>query len=112
MQLVLRFLIGGLFVSLFSVLGDSFKPKSFAGLFGAAPSIALAGFVLQWSHSGATTAALEARSMIFGAIAMLVYSASCAWAVRHDNVRPWLATGLLWIEWLAIALGFYWVMLR
>jgi len=29
-------------VSAFAVIGDLFKPKSFGGLFGAAPSVALA----------------------------------------------------------------------
>ena len=41
MELLARFAIGGLVVSLFAMLGDVFRPKSFAGLFGAAPSIAL-----------------------------------------------------------------------
>ena len=35
----IRFIVGGLFVSVFAVLGDVLKPKSFAGLFGAAPSL-------------------------------------------------------------------------
>jgi hypothetical protein len=37
----LRFLAGGIAVSAFATLGDTLRPKSFAGLFGAAPSIAL-----------------------------------------------------------------------
>ena len=37
-DLILRFLIGGVVVSAFAALGDMVKPKSFAGLFGAAPS--------------------------------------------------------------------------
>ena len=41
-EILLRFLIGGAVVSAFALLGDLFKPKSFAGLFGAAPSVALA----------------------------------------------------------------------
>ena len=45
-ELFLRFAIGGIVVSAFAVLGDSFKPKSFAGLFGAAPSLALATLAL------------------------------------------------------------------
>jgi hypothetical protein len=40
-DLVIRFLVGGLVVSLFAMLSDALRPKSFAGLFGAAPSIAL-----------------------------------------------------------------------
>ena len=35
-QIVVRFVIGGFIVSLFAALGDALKPKSFAGLFGAA----------------------------------------------------------------------------
>ena len=45
-QLVFRFLIGGFIVSVFAALGDVLKPKSFAGLFGAAPSVGLATFTL------------------------------------------------------------------
>ncbi len=52
MELLSRFLVGGLFVSLFAVLGDSFKPKTFAGLFGAAPSIALAGLIFARTNHG------------------------------------------------------------
>ena len=37
MQFIIRFFVGGLIVSFFAVLGDTLKPKSFAGLFGAAP---------------------------------------------------------------------------
>jgi hypothetical protein len=32
-EILLRFAIGGAVVSAFAVLGDLFKPKSFAGLF-------------------------------------------------------------------------------
>jgi hypothetical protein len=36
-----RFLVGGVVLSAFSMLGDILRPKSFAGLFRAAPSVAL-----------------------------------------------------------------------
>jgi hypothetical protein len=42
MDLVIRFLVGGLVVSFFSMIGGALKPKSFAGLFAAAPSVPLA----------------------------------------------------------------------
>jgi hypothetical protein len=35
MQLIFRFIVGGILVSLFAAIGDALKPKSFAGLFGA-----------------------------------------------------------------------------
>ena len=41
-ELIFRFLIGGTLVSAFALVGDAVRPRSFAGLFGAAPSIALA----------------------------------------------------------------------
>ena len=65
----IRFLIGGIVVSLFAVTGDILRPKSFAGLFGAAPSIALATLALTIRHDGKAYAAVECRSMILGAIA-------------------------------------------
>jgi hypothetical protein len=40
-QIFARFLVGGAVVSVFAIVGDRLKPKSFAGLFGAAPSVAL-----------------------------------------------------------------------
>ena len=63
-DLLLRFLFGGIIISGFAALGDIFRPKSFAGLFGAAPSIALATLGLTIAHSGRLYAAIEARSMI------------------------------------------------
>ena len=49
-ETLLRFFIGGAVVSAFALLGDLFKPKSFAGLFGAAPSVALATLGLDGAY--------------------------------------------------------------
>src|ERR1700683_1364915 len=62
MQWVTRFLLGGLIVSAFAVVGDVLRPKGFAGLFGAAPSVALATLSLTLLTQGKQYAALEARS--------------------------------------------------
>ncbi len=37
-EYLIRFFAGGLMVSAFAAVGDVLRPKSFAGLFGAAPS--------------------------------------------------------------------------
>jgi hypothetical protein len=42
MDWVVRFLLGGTIVAVFALTGDLLKPKGFAGLFGAAPAVALA----------------------------------------------------------------------
>jgi uncharacterized membrane protein (GlpM family) len=85
-DLVIRFLVGGLVVSLFAMVSDALRPKSFAGLFGAAPSIALATLGLTIHKHGHAYAALESRSMMLGAVAFLVYAASVSWALRRYHV--------------------------
>jgi len=112
MQLLLRFLIGGAVVSLFAVLGDVVRPKSFAGIFAAAPSISLATLALAIHAEGAAYAAVEARSMIAGAIALLVYvwvSARVMWRGKASVAAVTLGGLALW---LAVALGGWFLALR
>jgi Protein of unknown function (DUF3147) len=81
---IIRFVVGGLAVSAFAVLGDVFRPKSFAGLFGAAPSIALATLAIAVAQRGTGYAAIEARSMMLGAVALWLYSAGvCRLLEKH-----------------------------
>jgi len=97
--------VGGLVVSIFSALGDVLKPKSFAGLFGAAPSVALATLGLTIASNGVAYAAVEARSMIGGAVALFVYAFSVAWVIfRYKRSAALVTAGLLCL-WLATALG-------
>src|ERR1700728_2629119 len=102
---LVRFLIGGLAVSFFASLADVLRPKSFAGLFGAAPSIALATLVLTVSQRGASFAAAESRSMIVGAVALAAYSGAVCLLLQHcrwpANVAALLGIAL----WFVIAFG-------
>ncbi len=110
-DILLRFLIGGAMVAAFSLIGCLFSPKSFAGLFGAAPSVALATLVLTVSTSGKQYAAIEARSMIGGAIAFLLY-AFCvslilmtkrfsALSATLASMTVWFGGAfILWLVWL------------
>jgi cyanate permease len=41
-EVLVRFFLGGMVVSAFALLSDVLRPKSFAGLVGAVPSVALA----------------------------------------------------------------------
>lgn len=47
--LLIRFLVGGAIVTVFSLVGEVIGPKSLAGVFGAAPSVALATLPLTCS---------------------------------------------------------------
>jgi hypothetical protein len=54
-QIIVRFVVGGFVVSGFALIGDLLRPKSFAGLFGAAPSVALATMGLTVASEGLHT---------------------------------------------------------
>ena len=56
-ELTIRFFIGGLIVSLFAMRGEALRPKSFAGLFSAAPLIALATLSITIHQKGLAFAA-------------------------------------------------------
>lgn len=103
MDIVLRFFVGGLVVSLFAVLGQSFEPKTFAGLFGAAPSVALASLGLAYERHGSDFVAREGRSMIIGAIAFAAYGATYLFLTKREHEPVLLSAVLSWGSWLAVA---------
>jgi Protein of unknown function (DUF3147) len=112
LQIVFRFIVGGLVVSLFAVIGDALKPKSFAGLFGAAPSVALATLTLTLFEDGKLYASLEARSMIVGAIAFLVYCLVCVRVLAKTNAGAATVTISALALWLVCAVGVWAVLVR
>jgi hypothetical protein len=111
-EMLFRFAVGGLVVSVFSALGDVLKPKSVAGLFGAAPSVALATLGLTIATDGAVYAALEARSMMGGAIAMFAYAWLVTWIMFKFRPSAMLVTTSLLTAWLATSLSIYFFFLR
>ena len=106
-QIVIRFVVGGTIVSAFALLGDLLRPKGFAGLFAAAPSVALATLSLAAFTQGTDYALIEARSMIFGAVALLVYTVGCVYflAIRHCKAAP--TATLMIIVWGIVAACLY-----
>ena len=97
---LLRFIIGGCAVSLFAVLGDLLRPKSFAGLFGAAPSVALATLGLAFAKEGPSYVALEGEAMILGALALAIYSFVVCHLLARFHVSALLATSVSLPLWL------------
>ena len=104
-ELILRFLIGGLVVSFFATLGDVLQPKSFAGLFSAAPSVALATFTLTIYKNGKAFATHEARTMLLGAAAFLLYAALASFILRRFRPSAFAASLFLLPVWFIIACG-------
>ena len=107
MEYVARFIIGGLVVSAFALLGDLLRPKSFAGLFGAAPSVALATLGIAVVQHGAGYAAEESRAMILGALALMAYSIVVCHLLMRTGMSALQATGLALPVWLLVAFGLH-----
>lgn len=105
MEYVLRFMIGGAIVSLFAVFGDLLRPKSVAGLLGAAPSVALTTLGLGFWKHGPDYVASESLSMMIGAVALGVYSFAVCQLLMRAKLPALAATGVSLAAWLAVALS-------
>lgn len=104
-EYIIRFLLGGAVVSAFAMLGDVLRPKSFAGLFGAAPSVALATLGIAVYQHGAEYAGLQSRAMMAGAFALIAYSFVVCQLLIRARLQALPATLLSLVVWLAIAIG-------
>ena len=101
----IRFFVGGAVVSAFAMLGDLLRPKSFAGLFGAAPSVALTTLGIAVYQHGANYAAHQTLAMIAGAIALAIYSVIVCHLLVRAKLRAVTATLLSLVVWLIVAFG-------
>ena len=106
-DILIRFFIGGGVVSAFAVIGDLFKPKTFAGLFGAAPSVALATLGLTVISHGKLYAAIESRSMLLGSIALFIYLSVITQVLVRTKFNVAAVTVAGTVLWLGVALGLW-----
>jgi hypothetical protein len=104
-EYIMRFFVGGLIVSAFAMLGDVLRPKSFAGLFGAAPSVALATLGIAIYTHGAGYAAVQTRSMMAGAVALGIYSVLVCNLLVRSRLKALLASVIAFAVWLVVAFG-------
>ena len=105
-----RVLAGGALVVAFSLVSDMLKPKTFAGLFSAAPSVATASLLVSGLADGAAKDVRYAAGMVAGAIGLVAYGAAAALLVKHLGAAA--GSVLAWIAWAMVALGLYWLFLR
>ncbi|HVP63979.1 MAG TPA: DUF3147 family protein [candidate division Zixibacteria bacterium] len=106
-ELLIRFVIGGIVVSCFALIADLFKPESFGGLFGAAPSVAIATLSIAYLKKGAEYVSTESRSMILGAIALGVYAQFVCWLLMRRRMKALPATLVSMPAWFAVAGGLF-----
>jgi hypothetical protein len=110
-QILIRFIVGGFVVSTFALIGDLLRPKSFAGLFGAAPSVALATLGLTVAAEGASYAATEARSMMVGSVAFFAYASCVSWIMMRYNRKALWVTMCSMSLWFCLAFGLWYLTL-
>jgi hypothetical protein len=94
-------------VSLFATIGDVLKPKGFAGIFGAAPSVAFATLGLSVLTQSKALAAIESRSMIVGAIAFLIYANACLFLMGKQHWKAAPATLMMLPVWGLVAFALW-----
>jgi Protein of unknown function (DUF3147) len=104
--LALRGLAGGALVVVFALIGEVVTPKVFAGLFAAAPSVAVASLAITIATESAVKARQASTGMVVGAVAIVVCSVLAVVVIpRVGSLRGSLAA---WASWLAVDLGLYW----
>ena len=108
--LVAKAINGGLFVTAFALIGEVLKPKRFSGLFGAAPSVALANLLIIMLVKGHQPAHDNGVGMIAGSVAMAV---ACLFGVvLIQRYRSLPGSVMLCAVWLVVAVGLGVVVLR
>jgi hypothetical protein len=85
--------------------GDMWRPKTFAGMFGAAPSVALASLALTAGKQGPAVVSVLGRSMVVGSVALLAYAMTCVFAAKHHRWPVWLSAVGAWLVWITVAVG-------
>jgi len=83
--LAIKGLAGGTLVVAFALLSQGLEPKRFAGLFSAAPAVALAGLTVTLLDKGAHDAHQSAAGMIAGGVGMAVYAAAILPLLRRTR---------------------------
>lgn len=112
LELVFRFIIGGLGVCAFAVIGTVLKPKSLGGIFGAAPSVALATLGLTFATHGGSYVGIEGKSMIAGAIGLACYSLAACILLSRRTFGALVSSGASGVAWFALAFGIWGIFLR
>ena len=105
-ELAIRALAGGLLVAAFALIGEAVRPKAFAGLFSAAPSVAVAGLAIVAVTKSPAVARLQSMSMVVGGIGL---TASCVLAsAAIPRIKTVAGSLAAWACWAAVSLGLYW----
>jgi hypothetical protein len=106
----LKGVIAGVIVCLVALLSEVVRPPALAGIFSAAPSVALAGLAVTVISAGAVAAWNQSLGMIAGSVALVVYCLVGIEATRRFGALKGAVTSSA--VWFATALSLWAVVLR
>jgi uncharacterized membrane protein (GlpM family) len=101
--LIIKGLAGGSLVVTFALVSEVVSPKRFAGLFSAAPSVALAGLVVTLLDKGPHDARENSLGMLAGCAGMVAYAAAAVFLLRRG--RTWLGVLGALGAWAVVAVA-------
>ena len=104
-SVLLKAVVGGLAVVAFSLVGHAGRPKRFAGLFSAAPSVAVASLAITAVGKGADATVPYAQGMVFGTAGMVAYCLVSLYLIQR--LHALIGSILAWLAWLLVAGGLY-----
>jgi uncharacterized membrane protein (GlpM family) len=111
MQLILlRGLLGGLFVMVFALFAETLSPKRFAGIFAATPAVALASLLITATVKGSPQAAESSTGMLAGSVGMVAYCVASVPLVARFKAT--VGSVLAWGAWFVAGFGAYFLFLR
>jgi drug/metabolite transporter (DMT)-like permease len=99
--LAVKGLAGGSLVVAFALLTEGMTPKRFAGLFSAAPAVAIAGLAITLLDKGPHDAHENAVGMIAGAAGMVAYAAVSVALLRRIHASRAAVVALT--AWASVA---------
>jgi MFS family permease len=101
LPIVVKALLGGLLVVAFAALAQTLAPKRFAGVFAAAPSVALAGLSVTLLTKGAADARVDCLGMSAGALGFVAYALLAPVLMRRWGTLKGSAAAV--IGWAAVS---------
>jgi uncharacterized membrane protein (GlpM family) len=103
--LAAKAIVGGLAVVGFSLVGEAGRPKRFAGLFAAAPSVAFASLAVTAINKGPKNTVPYAEGMLIGSAGMLAYCLVSLYLI--ERLHALAGSILSWLAWFLVAGGLY-----
>jgi hypothetical protein len=104
-EIALKALAGGLLVLAFAALAQMLTPKRFAGIFAAAPSVALGSLAVTVAFSGKRDLPAAGAGMAVGAAAFVVYCLTAVPLIRRYGA--WKGSGGALLAWAAVSAAGY-----